>query len=180
MTESDALVVHVQTTPADSFAYQRSARNSVGVGSYQSVGVLAWIVLLLALAFGPDLLITRVGMNRPVAVVLSLFMGTLPILFVQYFASHDIARRVHDPKGLFLRPHQISVSSKGVSFQSEVADLKYDWRAFRRLEETPAHFFLYVDGTIAYVVPKRDFASAEDAARFGATVRANILSAPSA
>jgi hypothetical protein len=88
---------------------------------------------------------------------------------------------MHDPNGLFLRPHEVELSSHGVSFKSDVADLRYDWRAFLRAEETPTHFFLYTDRLMAYIVPKRGFASTEDVDRFGAMLREHIKSAePSA
>jgi hypothetical protein len=56
-----------------------------------------------------------------------------------------------------------------------------DWQAFRRLEETPTHFFLYVDKLMAHIVPKRCFSGAEEADRFRMIVQTNIrLAQPSA
>ena len=139
--------------------------------------VIAIILFALALAFGPDFLVDSANLDWPVAVVLSLMMGVLPYAFVQHFAARNNFNAMHDPKGLFLRPHEISLTSHGVWFKSDVADLKYEWRAFLRVEETPAHFFLYGDKMFAYVIPKRGFTSTEEADRFGAMLRANIKAA---
>jgi hypothetical protein len=174
MTESDALVVHVQTTPDDGAALCTNLQRAAQPGQLYRFAILfALLWFVFAVALGPDLLVQPV-LNRLAAVVISLVVGIIPLLVVFYLTSHAHSTKMYDPKGLFLRPHQISVSSDGVSFKSDVANLKYHWSAFLRLEETPSHFFLYPDKLMAYVIPKRHFANAEEAARFGATVRAHI------
>jgi len=179
MTESDTVVVHVQTTPDDSIAFRRNVHNTAEFRKYRVLTALAIVIVGLAFILGPNLLSEHLGLEWSTALVLSVVVGVLPLYFVQYFAARRNFNRAHDPKGLFLRRHQISASLQGVSFKSDVADLRYDWQAFIRFEETPTHFFLYADTLMAYIIPKRDFKSVEDINRFGAVVRAHIKPAQS-
>jgi len=174
MTESDALVVRVQMTPDDGLAYQRMIRQASVGGRYELLVFLAVSFFVLTLIIGPELLEGRARLNHPLAVMASLPIAMLPFALVLYFSTRDIFGELHDPRGFFLRPHNVLVSSRGVSFKSDVIDLRYDWQAFLRLEETPTHFFLHIDKLAAYAVPKRNFENAADANRFGAILRANI------
>ena len=175
MTESNAVVVHVQMTPDDGLAYQRMIRQESVGGRYELLVFLAVSFFVLTLIIGPELLEGRAGPNHPLAVVASLPIAMLPFALVLYLSTRDIFVELHDPQGFFLRPHNVLVSSRGV------IDLRYDWPAFLRVEETPTHFFLHIDKLAAYAVPKRNFENATDADRFGAMLRANINSAqPSA
>jgi len=82
-----------------------------------------------------------------------------------------------EPNGFCMRPQDITLSSQGISFKNDVSVAICDWRAFLRVDETPTHIFLFYDRLMAHIVPKRAFATAEMAARFVATVRANIKTA---
>jgi hypothetical protein len=181
MTESDAMAVQVQLTPDDGPAYQRMLHQTSVGGHYELLVSFAISFFVLTLIIAPELLEGRAKFTRPLAVMASLPIAMLPFALVKYLSIRDIFGVMHDPRGFFLRPHHISVSSRGVSFKSEIMDLHYDWQAFLRHEETPTHFFLHIDKLAAYVVPKRDFENEADANRFRAILRANIKpSQPSA
>lgn len=182
MTESAAVVVHVQMTLEDSAAFQRNNFNAAALlRPNRWLAILAWIFFGLSVFIVPSWIADRANLESPVAFAVSVVIGFLPLVLILNHTARRNWNRIYDPKGLFLCPHDISVSSHGVSFKSEVADLKYDWQAFLRIEETPTHFFLYTDKLMGYIVPKRGFANTEEAERFGAMFRANIKPAePSA
>ena len=172
MTESDAVVVHVRLAPEDWAAFHRHLG---GIRAFRSIGIawlLAWTFFALTVLLVPHWL--GVDNRSMAAFVASLGIGMFPLILVLIYTRYLIDTAMNHAEGAFLRPHEIILSSAGVSFKSEVADLIYDWRAFLRIEETPTHLFLYYDRAMAYVVPKRAFGCAEDANRFEAMLRANI------
>ena len=173
--ESNAVVVHVRATPEDAIAFQRNVCNKVAaLRPYRLLTVLALAFLLSSMAFGPIWFEDLANLEESVAFVSSLLVGIIPIALIQYFAAQKRQSAMYDPKGSFMRPCEIVASPNGVAFKNDVVDVKCNWAAFLHVEETPTHFFLYTDNVIAHIVPKREFATAEDASRFGEILRANI------
>jgi hypothetical protein len=173
VTESDAVVVHVQNTVDDSAIFSQAAMKSFGPYRWMQIlanifGFLLWIVLAVLL-----LLLMPGNPPYPAAIATILTIG-LGLFLIQSHMARRMQKRMWDPKGLFLRPHDITVSSQGISLKSDVTELKCDWQAFLRVEETPTHLFLYIERVMAYIVPKREFATPEEASRFRTIVRANI------
>jgi hypothetical protein len=175
MTEDNAVVVHVQMTLEDSAAFQRNNSHPAALlRPDRRLAILAWIFLGLSVVFIPGWIVERTNLETPIAFGVSAVIGFLPLVLLLNHAARRSGNKMYGSKGLFLRPHDISVSSQGVWFKSDVYDLRYDWRAFVRVEETPTHFFIYIDKLMAHIVPKREFRSTEDADRFGTMLRANI------
>lgn len=172
MTEDNAVVLHVQMTPDDFVSFHREITTHAFGPHWHACLALAGAFLGFSMFFLPAFL----GVNSRTigAVFLSFAIGLIPTLTLFLFASPTKRVRTLDPDGLFLRPHDVTVSSRGISFKSDVAHWNYDWRAFRRIKETPTHFFLYYDRLMAHVIPKHAFATTQEANRLGAILHANI------
>jgi hypothetical protein len=164
----------VQNTVDDGAIFSRAAM--AGFGPYRRMQFLANMFAFLLWMVLAALLLLIVPGNPPYPVVIAavLTVGLLALLVLHSHTARQMQNGMYDPKGLFLRPLDITVSSQGVSFKSDVAESKCDWRAFLRVEETPTHFFLYTDKLIAHIVPKRGFEDADHIDRFAAMLRANI------
>ena len=173
MIEASAVVAHVRTTPDDSAAFHRFVTRSAAKPYRWIVGLAAGFLVMSVLT-GPVWLTERMNLSLPVALAVSLLIGVCPILLIRRHVVRASFEKMYDSRGLFQRAHDVTVSPGGVSIRSDVADLKYDWRAFLKVEETPTHFFLYTDKLIAHIVPKRGFKDADHIDRFGAMLRANI------
>jgi hypothetical protein len=111
------------------------------------------------------------------ASILSWFLGFALVLLAVSRLNRAFQRKRLDPRGMFLRGYAVGADSDGVSLTNEVMETHYRWAAFLQLVETATHYFLYVDGSSAVVVPKRSFDSESEAARFGECLRAHIAPA---
>jgi hypothetical protein len=168
MTESDAVVVHVQLTPEDCVAFQRVTARRLRPQWLEWARAGTWLFYYFMVIVIP---VWLGGMDRQ---SMGLFLmcsvvGLLPLVaLLRYVPDVDWS------SSGALRPSDMALSSRGVSFKNDVADLKCQWQAFHRVEETPTHFFLYVEKLMAHIVPKRCFGSDEETDRFRAIVRGNI------
>ena len=172
MTESDAVVVRVQLTPEDCIAFQRVIAPTFRPNSLEWARAAAWVFYVLSVVVVPVWL----GADRRSAgiVLLCSLVGLFPLAILLRYVP-DV-----DWNGCSaLRPTDIALSPVGVSFKNDVADARYNWQTFRRLEETPTHFFLYVDKLMAHIVPKRCFSGPEETDRFRTIVHSNIQLAQS-
>ena len=68
-------------------------------------------------------------------------------------------------------PHRVTIDSEWLTEATEERESRTRWRAVERVAETPGHVFVYVSGFSAVVVPRKVFASPEEAADFVATCR---------
>ena len=174
MTESDAVVVHVQLVPEDCIALQRAIGRTLRLNRLEWARAGAWVFYVLMVLIVPVWL----GADRRSAgiVLVCSLVGLYPLaLLMRYVPDVDWSG------SSALRPTDITLSSVGVSFRNDVADVTCAWQAFHRLEETPTHFFLYVDQLMAHIVPKRCLNGLEETDRFRAIVHTNLrLAKPSA
>jgi hypothetical protein len=172
MTESDAVVVHVELMPEDCIAFHRTLARIFRPHSLEWARAGAWVFYVLSIIVVPVWL----GADRRSAgiVLLCSLIGVFPlIVLMRYVPDVDWSG------SSALRPTDITLSSVGVSFKNAVVDVTCDWRAFHRLDETPTHFFLYVDKLMAHIVPKRCFSSADETDRFRTIAHTNIQLAQS-
>ncbi|MCB1522407.1 MAG: YcxB family protein [Hyphomicrobiaceae bacterium] len=66
---------------------------------------------------------------------------------------------------------EFSADEEGFSTHSELGGGRTFWPAIRQVDETPEHIMLWPSNRIGYIVPKRAFASPEDAAAFVALAK---------
>lgn len=74
------------------------------------------------------------------------------------------------PGGYILGNHLYQVRDDAIHINSSNITTQLDWRAVMGLEETPAHFFLFIDRSVAFILPKRSFADESVKAQFKAMV----------
>ena len=66
------------------------------------------------------------------------------------------------------------LSNNGVEMETSVGSANLSWAAFGRAVETPSLFLFFVTKGMAYAIPKRSFASEEEAAAFRELLRDNV------
>jgi hypothetical protein len=78
------------------------------------------------------------------------------------------------PNGCILCRQEYWVEDEGLRQRTPHWDGVTRWSGILRVEETEHHLFLMLDRVMAYIVPKRAFASPADAASFAERVRARL------
>jgi hypothetical protein len=164
--------VHVIGTAADRRALGAAWRRKGPAGGRLPV-IAAALVFGLMVTFGRDALV-RAGVEFGTAATYAAIAGLILFLLIVLGAQRARATRSIDPRGIFARGFNLTAEESGLHLVGEFSESRYRWPAILRFEETGSHFFLYIDGAQAIIVPKRCFASSEDAVRFAATVRAGL------
>lgn len=65
-----------------------------------------------------------------------------------------------------LGSHEIEIRSDCLFEKTEVNESTFNWSGFQKIESSPNFFFLYVAGNIVHYIPKRCFASNQEAKQF--------------
>ena len=110
-------------------------------------------------------------------VLVALFMTTLSFGFVLLIATLSYARSKN--RGVFGR-HEVTISSSEIRETSSVSTGTWLWTAVPRVSQNRSYIYIYVQENMAHIIPKRSFASVEDAQRFYDSVRSAWLSAKAA
>lgn len=74
------------------------------------------------------------------------------------------------PDGAVLGSHLYQIREDGIHVQSSYGAMHLVWQGIKSLEETPTHFFLFIDRSVGFVLPKRSFAGESQLHYFKATV----------
>lgn len=60
----------------------------------------------------------------------------------------------------------LTISPEGVQNKTTLSDGVMGWKGIAGLQDTPRYIYLFLDAQIAFIVPKRIFASPQEQARF--------------
>jgi hypothetical protein len=71
--------------------------------------------------------------------------------------------------GTMLGEHSLRFDSEGVSGKTAVSEGTIRWTGVLDIVETKKYFFMFVDTAVAFIIPKRAFASPADADQFFST-----------
>ncbi len=95
--------------------------------------------------------------------LLPLVLVSVFFVAISYFQKHQLKKQP-----MFAGPITIKADDEGVSGTSISGRDTFFWPAIHKIIETDAHFFVLNAPQAGLIVPKRAFASGEEAARFGA------------
>ena len=111
-----------------------------------------------------------------IIIILAMF-GTsfLPILGGRSNAEKEAEEIADDPDnaGVFL-PTIFTAAENGITVKTDIADIKYAWKAIVRKTETGNYFYLFPNAMQALIVPKNAFATAQDLAAFQKLLSMNL------
>ena len=78
-----------------------------------------------------------------------------------------IRRRMERAGGKSLyAPTTMAIDAEGISLRNDYAQGRTPWHAVQQVEQTPQHIFVFLDALNGLAVPKRCFASKDDATEF--------------
>jgi len=93
------------------------------------------------------------------------------VLSVMYWQLKKLQKNtLPQPDGSVLGNHLYQICDDAIIITSSYGTTKLIWRAVKSLEETPTHFFLFIDRSVAFILPKRSFADESVKSQFTAIV----------
>ena len=103
----------------------------------------------------------------------SVIIPLLPcaLLFIVFFTIYKFFMKSSKfsyvlPEGNFLRPKTTTIDEVGITEETELGMSHTKWQGVLRIENAKAVILLYVDRMSAYVVPKKGFATPDEAEAF--------------
>ncbi|MGO1076168.1 YcxB family protein [Inquilinus sp. CA228] len=132
-----------------------------------------WLLVGLALfAVMSDSVVGPVPRSTILYISFGIFLICVPYLvFRKHFQRRSIQRTIgSDPGATFEGQVDLVLDDQGVDCRSDGSHSLMEWRAFRRVEETPTHIFLLISDLQALIIPKRDLSVelASEIVRFSA------------
>lgn len=147
------LTVDIDILQSDFVAFskrviQRRAGRFLGVVQGINIG-LAWVGIGY-LVMG---LISQSGFTS------RLSAAAVVVVFVaSYFITDRGIRKIFlpDRNGYVLGPERVVFDERGIHIEKTNRISSHDWTGVRGTDATTDHFFIWVDATVAYIIPKRD------------------------
>jgi hypothetical protein len=174
MFEGETASVDVQVTPDDRRALLPKAAKSSPLQSRIPL-IVATLLFALTITYGRDFLFSRFGVPFAMAATLASIVGLLLFLVVfNVFARSRSGASGPAPRGVLLKSYKVTAKPEGLEVASENVVTQFRWPAVLSLNETDSHFLIHTEAAQTVLVPKRSFASKDDASRFAIIVRARL------
>lgn len=93
-------------------------------------------------------------------------VGCLVFLGAFKFLLAILRVPLFDADGSLLRPHELSIDSKGLHRKSSLETTFTDWRGIKKIEKYGDTLLFYTDNLAVYIAPEKAFASQKDADLF--------------
>jgi hypothetical protein len=139
--------------------------------------LIGCVLFAVVVIFGRGLFMRYWQMPVEYAATLAAFIGLVVFITTFDIVGRRRVKKTTDPRATFTQGYRLTLDDEGVHIDAENFRALHRWRGVLKLQETDRHLFLYTDGAQAIIVPKRCFASAEDAKHFASVVRAHLAPA---
>lgn len=149
------------TQDYDAFLSLATRRATTGV-SKPSVRVRFWLLLTLSFILWIALGFSLPFFSEPLSASQVFSLYFVYVLLAFFWGRHT--RRAMSPEhgGTVLGPHTFSLTPEGIEDRGSFSSTLTQWPAVQAVEETPEHLFLFIDTTVAHIIPKRCFTQPED------------------
>ncbi|MCC6899429.1 MAG: YcxB family protein [Polyangiaceae bacterium] len=165
----------------DDYAALAFARSPSASRVRQRWGLLAVLLCLVALLMALLTFLTGgtewlddTPLLRPLLYLIGGSLGAFALVSALVAGLRLWVRRLPRDDGATLGRHQIELADDGFHVEGRSGRAFVRWSAVVELREVEAHVFLYVDRMMAYVIPKRAFASPGECARFVAFAKQHV------
>lgn len=165
--EQSKLSVTFEIIPADMRAFQRHARRMM-----PEVRRIKWIMIILpaviafhlvAVEWASDILQVRI------VVFLIIFGGGWLFMAVSSRLMDWLVMAVrpnHSGLNGILCEHTLTIDPEGLTEVTPVNEGRHYWKGVHRVDSTPEHILIYIQPAMAHIIPRRAFASPEQADLF--------------
>ena len=79
-----------------------------------------------------------------------------------------------------LGEHVLTITDEGLVERTDAGESLYRWKSFHKVKSTRRYFYIYVTDVFVQIVPKRIFASRDEAQSFRNEIESRIKAAPTA
>jgi len=164
--------VEYELTRDDLYAFQwRAAFHSARGRRVRRTSYIIWIVVILLFAVVPAIGPHGVTLSRIDVTSILIF---LPLAFLfqwcfeRMLLRHAIRQLLKDerPDRGQLGWHRLVLTEEGLTESTAVGESRTTWAGVHRVEQNRDYIYIYTAPALAHVVPKRAFASPEQAERF--------------
>lgn len=161
------LSVTFEMIPADLRAFQWHARRE-GTEARRT----KWIRIILPAIIAFHLGVVETASDTPqdrVVTFLIIFGGLWLLMAVLSPLADWLVMAVHaNHSGLngILGEHTITIDPEGLTESTSVNEGRHSWRGVHRVDSTSEHILIYIQPTMAHVIPRRAFAAPEQADLF--------------
>lgn len=136
--------------------------------------LVAALMGLLTFLTGGTAWVDDAPLLRPLLYLIGAALGAFAAVSALVAGLRVWVRRLPRDDGATLGRHQIELEEAGFHVEGRSGRAFVRWSAVVEVLEVEAHVFLYVDRMMAYVIPKRAFATAGDCARFVEFARSHV------
>ena len=173
MFEGESASVQVTGDPNDRRS-PASARSSDTVLGSRTPLLIATVIFALTITFGRDFLYNSFSVPFGIAATAASIAGLFFFLIVLNMFGRRRVAVGGVPRSPFPKDFTLNASPKGLNLINGNLDALYHWPGILRLNDSETHFYIYTEGAQEIIVPKRCFASKEDASRFAIILRSHI------
>ena len=161
--------VTYENTRTDLRALERHAR-----GVHPLYRRAFWMRTVIAVAFGLMEAVREAGpLGRKVlafavtAAAMWAFMWIFGRLATSLLST--IGKKQKGYEGVFCE-HTVAIDPQGITETTQLGESRVAWRGIYRVDSTAEHLFIYTQPGMAHIIPRRAFASSEEADNFLRTV----------
>ena len=156
--------LHIDVTLDDYRAYlsflQTRAKNTTSQG--RSPILTRFLTFFVSMSIGMVLLLLvntlggRIHLPSAIGAALLVFMIVVSVIYWHMKKLHD--QMLPQPNGAVLGNHLYQVREEALHIRSSYGATQLAWSGIKSFEETSTHFFLFIDRSIGFILPKRSFA----------------------
>jgi protein-S-isoprenylcysteine O-methyltransferase Ste14 len=125
--------------------------------------VLGITLLFLVNAFGGHI-------HLPSAIGAAVLVLVIVVSMVYWQMRRLQDQMLPQPEGSVLGSHLYKIREDAIHIHSSYGTTQLSWRGIKSLEETPRHFFLFIDRSVAFILPKHSFAGESQQNQFRSAV----------
>lgn len=168
--------IHTDVTIDDYRAFllfvQTRARSAISRGRNPTLSRLltffVWMGISLVLSFLVNAFGGRV--HLPSAIGAAVIVFTIVVSLIYWHMKKLQDQMLPQPGGAVLGSHLYQVRDDALHIQSSFGATQLAWRGIKSLEETSTHFFLFIDRSVGFILPKRSFADESQQSHFKSAV----------
>jgi len=151
---------------------QTKAKDATSQGSNpilaRSLTFFVWMGIGIAFL----LLVNNLGgrIHLPSAIGAAVLVFTIVVSMIYWHMKKLQDQMLPQPDGAVLGSHLYQVREDALHIRSSFGATQLTWSGIKSLEETPTHFFLFIDRSVGFILPKRSFAGESQQSIFRSTV----------
>ena len=167
---------HINVTIDDYRAFlsfvQTRARSAISRGRNPTLSRLLTFFIWMGIGLALSLLVNAFGeqVHLPSAIGAAITVFTIVVSMIYWQMKKIQDQMMPQSDGALLGSHQYQVREEALHIQSSFGATQLAWQGIKSLEETSTHFFLFIDRSVGFILPKRSFATESQQNNFKSAV----------